>query len=322
MNNNNFAVGLFVAVAVAAFIAATLWLTGKQGSESTVTYSMFFEQDVGGLMLGGPVFYLGVEVGTVTAMNIVPGDPKGTRVNARELRSAPRVRVDARILESAPIDSGTYASLAFQGITGVAVIKLFAEPGQHEELKAGQESRYPVIQVRDTGFSALLSKAPAIVEKLDSVLNQINQILGDENRDLVGDMLADIADVTGELASQKESIGELPVLLKTSLEQLNSSLEQLSSMAVKMEPGLESSIANIEQMTQNLVQMTLRMEQWTANNDTDLNAFMSKGLGEVPQLVAEAQVTLREVRKLVRELREDPSALVYRPKEGAKEVEK
>jgi len=64
------------------------------------------------------------------------------------------------------------------------------------------------------------------------------------------------------------------------------------------------------------------MEQWTANNDGDVNAFMSEGLGEVPQLVAEAQSTLREVRKLVQELREDPSALVYRPNEGTKEVEK
>ena len=97
MNNRNFSVGLFVAVALAAFVGATLWLTGKQGSEPTTNYSMFFEKDVGGLMLGGPVFYLGVEVGTVTAMNIVPGDPM-------------RVRVDARVLKSAPINAGTQSN--------------------------------------------------------------------------------------------------------------------------------------------------------------------------------------------------------------------
>lgn len=309
MSNKNFAVGLFVAVALAAFIAATLWLTGKQGSEPTVDYSMFFEKDVGGLMLGGPVFYLGVEVGTVTSMNIVPGNPM-------------RIRVDAEVLKSTPIDSGTYASLAFQGITGVAVIKLYADPGVHDPLQITNESKYPVVEVRDTGFSALLSKAPAIIEKLDSVLVQINQLLGNENRELVSGMLVDIADVTNELASQKESIGELPALLKSSLEQLNGSLAQFSSMAVRMEPGLNSSIANLEQMTGNLVQTTARMEQWTANNDTDVNAFMSEGLGEVPVLVTEAQITLREVRKLVKELREDPSALIYRPNEGAIEVEK
>jgi len=309
MNNKNFAVGLFVAVALAAFIGATLWLTGKQGSEPTVHYSMFFEKDVGGLMLGGPVFYLGVEVGTVTAMNIVPGNPM-------------RVRVDAEVLKSAPIDGGTYASLAFQGITGVAVVKLYADPGRHDPLQITSESEFPVIVVRDTGFSALLSKAPEIVEKLDAVLLQINQLLGEENRLLVSGMLTDIAVVTNELAEQKETIGELPGLLKTTLQEIDSSLTQLKSMAVKMEPGLMSSVANVEQVTENLVKMTTRLEQWTASNDADVNAFMGEGLGQVPELVTEAQSTLREVRKLVKELRDDPSALIYQPNERSKEVEK
>ena len=84
MRNRNFAVGLFVATALLAFVGGTIWLTGKQGSEPTVSYSMYFEKDVGGLMLGGPVFYLGVEVGTVTAMEIIPGDPMRVRVDAQE----------------------------------------------------------------------------------------------------------------------------------------------------------------------------------------------------------------------------------------------
>jgi ABC-type transporter Mla subunit MlaD len=62
--NKNLAVGVFVALALIAFVTATIWLTGNRASEPTVYYSMYFEKDVGGLMLGGPVFYLGVEVGT------------------------------------------------------------------------------------------------------------------------------------------------------------------------------------------------------------------------------------------------------------------
>ena len=161
LNNKNFAVGLFVATALAAFVFATLWLTGKQGSEPTVHYSMYFESDVGGLMLGGPVFYLGVEVGNVTAMVIIPGNPM-------------RVRVDAEVLKSAPVNAGTYASLAFQGITGVAVVKLNAEPGLHERLKPGADGGFPAISIRNTGFSAILDKAPALVDKMDSRLLQIN----------------------------------------------------------------------------------------------------------------------------------------------------
>ena len=308
MNNKNFAVGIFVALALAAFVSATLWLTGKQGTEPTVNYSMFFDKDVGGLMLGGPVYYLGVDVGTVTAMDIIPGNPM-------------RVRVDANVLKSAPINEGTYASLALQGITGVAVIKLKADLGVHEPISIGKDSEFPVIPVRDAGFSALLAKAPGVVDKLDSALVSINQILGAENRQFISDMLDDISDITGALAANEEVIGELPVLLKETIRDLRATLAQVRSMVGELEPGLTATLSNLEQTTQNLAQMTQRLDVWTATNDTDMNAFMGDGLGQVPALMTEARATLREVQKLVKDLRENPSILIYKPNEDSVEVE-
>jgi phospholipid/cholesterol/gamma-HCH transport system substrate-binding protein len=306
--NKNFAVGLFVALALVIFVSGTLWLTGRQGSEPTVEYSMFFEKDVGGLMLGGPVFYLGVGVGTVTAMTIIPGNPM-------------TVRVDAEVLKSAPINAGTYASLAFQGITGVAVIKLNADPGIHETLKTGKKGGHRVIPVRDAGFTALLAKAPGVVDKLDSILVNVNEILGEENRKFVSDMLEDLSSVTGALAAKEETIGELPVLLKEVIQDLQGNLKQIKSMVGKLEPGLLSNLANLEQTTQNLANMTGRLETWTATNDKDMNAFMGDGLGQVPALISDLRSTLREVEKLMRELREDPSILIYKPNDDAVNVE-
>jgi len=308
MQNKNFAVGLFVAIALAAFLVATLWLTGKQGSEPTENYSMYFEKDVGGLMLGGPVFYLGVEVGTVTAMEIIPGDPM-------------RVRVDAEVLKSAPVDTGTYASLAFQGITGIAVIKLNADPGKYEPLRRDKNSKSLVIAVRDTGFSALMAKAPNIVDKLDSVLVQINHILGEENREFVSGILGDLATVSSALASREDAIREIPPLLTRTIEELRSSLVQITSMADKLEPGLASTLESLGEATDSLAKMTGRMEAWTSANDVEMSAFMEDGLGQVPVLVADARRTLREIEKLVKDLREDPSALIYKPNEETVDVE-
>lgn len=309
MTNKNFAVGLFVATALAAFVATTIWLTGKQGSEPTVSYSIFFEKDVGGLMLGGPVFYLGVEVGTVTSMNIVPGNPM-------------RVRVDARIVRSAPIDSGTYASLAFQGITGVAVIKLYAIPGVHEPLKAGENSPFPVIAVKDTGFSALLERAPAIVERLDSVLLSVNEILNEKNRELVSKILEDLESVSSTLEAEKNFISELPVLFRTTIDEMNTAIAGIRSMTETLEPGLEATLDNLEQATAKLATMSARMEAWTAASDSEMSAFMQDGLGQFPALMEDARATLREINKLVKELRDDPSVLIYQPRENAVEVER
>jgi len=304
--NRNFAVGLFVAAALAAFVGGTIWLTGNRASEPTVNYSIFFDDDVGGLMLGGPVYFLGVEVGTLTDMKIVPGDTM-------------RVRVDIEILKTVPIDQGTYAGIAFQGITGVAVIKLAADPGPHEALKKGRDSPYPVIQVRETGLTALLDNAPVIIDRLDSVLVDINKFLSEENQANIAAMLSDLATFSHALAEEKDFIRELPPRLKQSVEELNQTLARINGMAEKFDPGLDSAIASLETMMDNLAQISARLDTWTATNDDAMSAFMGDGLGQVPALVAEAHVTLEEARKLIKELREDPSQLLYeRPEDNVK----
>jgi len=308
MNNKNFAVGLFVAIALTVFVGATIWLTGRQGSEPTANYSIFFKKDVGGLMLGGPVFFLGVEVGTVTSMNIIAGNPM-------------RLRVDVRVLRSVPINTGSYASLAYQGITGVAVIKLNADPGVHEHLERSEDSPFPVITARDTGFSALLDMAPAIVERLDSVLMSIEQILGQENQDTISGVLTDIASVSEALAAEKGFISELPVLLKETINTLNETVTQVKSTTVKLEPELMSTLENLEKATANLASISARMETWTAVNDSEMSSFMEDGLGQVPALINDARATLREVEKLVKDLREDPSKLIHQPKESTVDLE-
>lgn len=302
MSNKNFIVGLFVSLALAMFIIATLWLSGKQGSEPTINYSMFFEKDVGGLMLGGQVFYLGVSVGSVTSMDIIAGNPM-------------RVRVNAEVLKSAPINAGTYASLAFQGITGVAVVKLNADPGEHGILQIDPLSGQPIIPVRDVGFSAILNKAPDIVDKLDSVLVKINQILGEENQAFVSNVLEDIETISNALAVNEKSITEIPVLLEQTIKDLQATLVQITSMAVDLQPPLQSTIENLDQTTRNLAEMTDRLDTWTASNDVQMNGFMGDGLGQVPALISEARSTLREIKKLVKDLREDPSTLIYKPNE-------
>jgi len=307
--NRNFAVGLFVAAALAAFVGGTIWLTGKQGSEPTAGYSIFFEKDVSGLMLGGPVYYLGVDVGTLTAMKIIPGDTM-------------RVRVDIRVLKSAPIDEGTYASIAFQGITGVAVIKLAADPGPHASLKKGGDSPYPVIKVRDTGLTALLENAPLIIDRLDSVLVDINKFLSEENQAHIASMLGDLATFSHALAEEKDFLRELPPKLMQSVDELNQTLARINGMAEKLDPGLDSAIADLDSTMANLAQVTARMEEWTAANDDAMDAFMGDGLGQFPALVAEAHETLEEARKLIKSLREDPSKLFYERREESVELER
>ena len=308
MGNDNFKVGLFVSVALALLIAVTLWLSGRQGGEETTRYSMFFEKDVTGLMMGGPVFYLGVEVGSVTRMEIIAGDPMS-------------VRVDIEVLASTPVDTGTSASLAFQGITGVAVINLVGDPGLNLPLKTPPGMEYPVIEVRDSGLAALLSDAPGIIERVNTLLDQAGAILGGDNREMLAETLQNVQELTGTLAAEQAAFAALPDSLNSTLGEIRDSLRDVQQAVGDMRPGLGATVENLERLSGSLGSLAQRMDEWATANSGDMQAFMADGLGQVPQLVADTRDAVRELEKLLRDLRDDPSMLIFKPADAAVEVE-
>lgn len=309
MGNRNFVVGIFVTFALGAMVVLTLWLSGRQGNEATSTYSMFFERDVSGLMLGGPVFYLGVEVGNVTRTQIIAGDPMS-------------VRVDIEVLDSTPVDTGTWASLLYQGITGVAVINLSGDPGMNLPLKTPPGEQYPLIEVRDSGLAAVLANAPVIMQRLDDLLERASLVLGGENRELITETLSNLEAVTDSLTDEAEGFASLPAEINTTLADIRSGVALLRETASEMRPGMVSSVEQLASASENLARLTDRLESWTTDNDQDVEVFLSGGLGQVPDLIADTRAALREVEKLMRSLREEPSRLIYRPAGESAETER
>ena len=300
MINRNFIVGVFVSVSLAVILIMTLWLSGGRGAKERASYSMFFSRDVGGLMLGGPVFYLGVEVGNVSRMQIIPGDPM-------------RVRVDIEVLESTPIDTGTHASLLYRGITGVTVINLAGDRGMNLPLKRPPDQQFPVIEVRDSGLAAMLADAPSVIHKLDQLLSSANELFGEDNRAAVAETLDNLSRVSGALAGRERDFAELPTVIRDTLLEVQTGVSELLATVETLRPGLDQTVDHLAQATGKLSDAATRLDQWMANSDGAMQEFMGDGLGQVPALISETRETLREIEKLVRSLREDPSRLIYRP---------
>jgi phospholipid/cholesterol/gamma-HCH transport system substrate-binding protein len=306
--NNNFIVGLFVSVAIVAFVGFILWLTGRSGVEDMQRYSMMFKRDVTGLSIGGPVNYMGVNIGSVIGMQLVRNEDMN-------------VRVDIEVLESTPVDSGTFASLAFQGITGVAIINLSSDPGKHEALALTPGNEFPVIPVRDVGFAALLSSAPKIMIQMDDLLTQANELLGEQNRAAITSTLENLQSLVSSLAESRETIASLPSDLERTLAGIQATVDRLQGIIKGAEPGLSSTIDNITLSSENLASLTARLDNWMAENETVMQRFIEQGLGETPELVSNARQTLRQLEKLVQELQDSPSQIIHRVPEDALEID-
>ena len=299
---NYLAVGIFIVVGALALVVVAFWVGGFGQSVPMSRYTIVFERDVNGLSEGSPVRYMGVDVGTVTLIRLF---------HARDTSIA----VDIEIAESTPVDAGTYATLGYQGITGVAFINLAADPGEYAALGMTAGHEHPVIPTRDVGIAALLNAGPEVMAKVSSALDDISRVLSEENVGAATRTLANVEQFTSALAEQRRAMAELPVRANEALELLQSTLEELAAITDEAGPELLAASKNFRQSTEKLADVSARIDGWLAMNDAAVQDFLAQGVGETAALVSDAREAIREMEKLAAELRDNPSRFIYKPKQ-------
>jgi phospholipid/cholesterol/gamma-HCH transport system substrate-binding protein len=243
---------------------------------------------------------MGVDVGQVSAIQLFLAE-----------RTAIKVRIE--VASSTPVDSGTYASLGYQGITGVAFINLAADSGEHGRLVLTTGHDYPIIRTRDVGIAALLNSGPEVLARFNSVLDDAGRLLGEKNRESATHILENLERVTGALAEQRDALAIVPARMNASLEQLQQTLELAGEIAAEAKPDLLAAMHNLRQTTDTLANATGRVEHWIVENDAAVNSFLAGGVGETAALVTDTRAAMRELEKLGAELRRNPSRIAYKP---------
>ncbi|KAA9133376.1 MCE family protein [Marinihelvus fidelis] len=297
--NRNLSVGVFVTVALLAGIALTLWVTGRKGTEPMEEYAVAIEDDVSGLGMGGPVYFLGVRVGEVDDIDIVAGDP-------------PRIRVGIRVLASTPVNAGTWATLAPQGVTGISVINLSNEPGSLDPLVAGHRDR-PEIPYRSSGFSAIMSTAPQLVAKMEDLVERAIAFSSPENAAALGQVLANIESLTSSLAERESSLADLPETFNLAMRDFRATVGHFDALLDQAGPEAVTALQNLSVATGQLSVTLERLERWTSVNQSDLDEFAANGLGQVPALVTEMRSAARQLEKLLERIEDNPSSVIYKP---------
>ena len=171
-------VGAFVLALSAALVAAIVWLSAASGNKSYATYITYVHESVSGLGLNANVSYNGVQVGSVTDIDLDPNDPS-------------RVRVEMAIEVGTPVKTDTIAKLASSGITGVAHIELGGGSAATPLLVPTRENPEPVIESVPSLFVRLDASITTLVERLThaaasltDVADRVELLLSDENQQI------------------------------------------------------------------------------------------------------------------------------------------
>ncbi len=185
---NHIWVGAVTLALLAALALFIVWIA-RLGQGDQNEYDIFYAQSVSGLASGSQVSYAGVPVGQVSEISLSSEDPEFVRVRIK-------VREDVQILV------GTTATIQ-ASFTGVSSILLDGArknaPPITCETTACPEGR-PVIPPKDGGINALLNNAPLLLERLATLTENLNTLLGPENQAEMTGILRNTNRLTAEMA--------------------------------------------------------------------------------------------------------------------------
>jgi phospholipid/cholesterol/gamma-HCH transport system substrate-binding protein len=275
----------------------------------------FTGMPVSGLNKGAAVKYLGFNVGRIEDIFISSNDVSTVVVE---------ISVEQRNAENA-IRTDTEARMAALGITGLKYIELFG--GSNEAPLLPPSSR---IQASDTFFSNMQERAEVLGAKVESAVDNLNQLLSSENRRSFTRLLSNSGDL---IATTNDLMQDNRGALDSTLVQMAATSKNLAfathTMAATMDSmhnlltgaklqhsidDLQLTMAGLRQQMEGPVPLLIaRMDTMVSNVDrTFIGIDQTVGASRQNLLrsMQDLEETLQNIRETTELIRENPAVLI------------
>ncbi|MFZ6773365.1 MlaD family protein [Undibacterium sp. SXout7W] len=287
--------GFFTIALMSMAIVLGIWL-GRDKIQR-VPYEIVTNMTVSGLNLQAAVRYKGIKVGNVTDISFDPKVP-GQLVLRLE------------VIPDTPITKATFATLGYQGVTGIAFIQL------DEDLQAGTgatlltadaSGQAQRISLRASSLQTLEQKGMAILKQTEDITRKLNIMLDPDNKQSVaaainhiGQAAAAWQTVPSQLAP---TLNKLPVLLDQTQSTL-SSVQHLSSEANTLAANLTQLSQRVQAQDGPLVRFNMAIDQMTYS-------LTQETLPRIQNVTGEARSSLRSLNRATDQLSERPQSILF-----------
>ena len=288
---NHVLIGLFTIIIAILAVLFALWAANWTTDRNWDNYDIVFTEAVTGLTTGGIVQYNGINVGEVRRLSLDPQDPR--KVVAR-----------IRLQSDTPVKVDTKAKLAFIGLTGVAQIQLSGGLPESPPLEGTPERPVPIIMTEPSALQNVALAAGDIAER-------VRLILSDENIERISKTLADVNELTGTLASEKEDIAALIANLRIASAEINTTMKKVQGSIHTIDrevvDQLPPLMAKLDRTLSNLDKASGNANAILGDNRQAIADFSQNGLAQVGPTLAEVRVLVRDLRRVTSRLDQHPA---------------
>ena len=304
---NYAAVGAFVLLVTLVGALFIYWYSDSRDHKTFRRYEIYFDGSVSGLERGAAVRYLGVGVGRVQQLHIDP-------------RDAGRVQVIVDIDSSTPISNKTLAELQLQGVTGLLFIDLQQIRPNLPPPPVVPGIEYPVIPAVRSRFDVFLARLPDVLASTGELIDKAARALSDQNINAISRALANIDKASQGLPKTLQDVSGLVSELRGATTDLAASAKGARQIVDEAGPQVVASLQRVHVVADNLANATDQIQKLIGDNRQDLRSFTRDGLPELERLLREGRAAAQELRELSASLKENPSQLLYQPRQVGMEI--
>ena len=296
------AAGIFVVALTAMLLVLGAWLTRESGPRDA--YEISTRESVTGLQEQAPVRYRGVDVGKVTRIGF---DPK-TQGN---------VLIRLEIGNGAPVSADTFATLSFQGVTGLAFVQL-DDSGKPAPLLKPNDDAPPRIPLRPGLLAKLTEKGEKILDQVEQITTRVNVLLDDKGGKGLPTAVANVSQAAADLSTLSRNVDQ------TLAAQFGPRKVDIPSLVKRTDSALASLRDTSEETRTTIHEIGLtarrlnekngpidRLSEGTQALSHAADSFNAATLPRINRVTEDTTRAVRQLSRTVNNINDNPQSLIF-----------
>lgn len=275
--------GLFTIAMLAAVILGAVWL--NRDREVRVPYQIATRLSVPGLNPQAAVRYRGLDVGRVSRIGFDPQAPG-------------QILIDLGVRPDTPVTRSTFATLGYQGVTGLAYVQL-DDDGSDPMRVDSSAARVARIELRPSLLDSLQKRGLAILLQTEELTKRMSVLLNPENQQAI--------------LSTFTRVGNAAVAIEALPRQLEPTLEAMPALIGEAQRSL-AALGKLSRTADTLAAGLQApgnpMARAGAAAD-DVSALAKRFEREVLPLTSDIRGSLRVLNRTLNNLNERPQSILF-----------
>ncbi|MNR82664.1 mce related protein [compost metagenome] len=277
--------GIFTIVLLIAAVFIALWF--NRDRVERVPYEIATTLSVPGLNPQAGVRYRGLDVGRVDAVLFDPQKPG-------------QILIRFSVSKDTPITNSTFATLSYQGVTGLAYVQL-DDDGSKPVLLPSTKNKVARIPLRASLLDTLQLRGLAILQQTEELASKVNLMLSEQNQKTILGAFSDVS-------AAANKIEKIP-------QQLQPTLDRMPALANKADAALNS----INKLSNDALQITGKLNAAGGPIDSFGDTIDKVGSAasmveyQASPLIDETRTSMRSLNRALESFNQRPQGILFGP---------